>query len=67
MLAAVVVSDADRATPVMFSAMSLDPVAASATLRPISFVVAVCSSTAEAIVDWVSLIEPTMVWIAWKT
>ena len=30
--------------------------AASVTLRPISLVVAVCSSTAEAIVDWVSLI-----------
>ena len=32
--------------------ISVDPVAASVTLRFISFVVAVCSSTAEAIVSW---------------
>ena len=39
-------------TPVMFEAISPDPVAASATPRDISFVVAVCSSTAEAMVSW---------------
>jgi hypothetical protein len=38
------------ATPVMFWAISLLPLAASPTLRPISLVVAVCSSTAPAIV-----------------
>ncbi|CAI9405677.1 hypothetical protein HIDPHFAB_04433 [Nocardioides sp. T2.26MG-1] len=36
----------------MLVAISPDPVEASATLRDISFVVAVCSSTAEAIVSW---------------
>ena len=44
------------ATPVMFCAISLAPLAASATLRLISLVVAVCSSTALAIVFWMSLI-----------
>ena len=43
---------AAAATPAMFAAMSPEPVAASVTLRSISLVVAVCSSTAEAIVDW---------------
>ena len=38
-------------------AIARDPDAASLTLRDISFVVAVCSSTAEAIVDCVSLIR----------
>ncbi|CPU67845.1 Uncharacterised protein [Mycobacteroides abscessus] len=38
--------------PVMLPAISLDPVAASCTPRDISFVVAVCSSTADAIVSW---------------
>ena len=36
----------------MFWAISPDPVAASATLRDISLVVAVCSSTAVAMVIW---------------
>jgi hypothetical protein len=40
------------ATPEMFAAISPEPVAASVTERAISFVVAVCSSTAEAIVSW---------------
>src|SRR5215510_10422153 len=40
----------------MFWAISLLPLAASATLRLISPVVAVCSSTALAIVFWMSLI-----------
>ena len=40
----------------MFCAISLLPFDASSTLRAISFVVAVCSSTADAIVDCVSLI-----------
>src|SRR4051812_4772843 len=39
------------------------PPAASATLRFISFVVAVCSSTAVAMVDWKSLISPMTVLI----
>ena len=43
-------------TPVMFVAISVVPLAASWTERDISFVVAVCSSTAEAIVVWKSLI-----------
>ena len=47
---------ADRAaapaTPVMFAAISPDPVAASWTDRDISVVVAVCSSTADAMVSW---------------
>ena len=45
------VADA-AATPPMVAAISLAPVAASATDRDISFVVAVCSSTADAIVSW---------------
>jgi hypothetical protein len=36
----------------MLAAISSTPPAASATLRLVSFVVAVCSSTAEAIVVW---------------
>jgi hypothetical protein len=36
----------------MFAAISPEPSAASETLRPISLVVAVCSSTAEAMVVW---------------
>ena len=44
------------ATPVMFWAISVLPRAASATLRLISLVVAVCSSTALAMVFWMSLI-----------
>ena len=40
------------ATPVMVAAISPEPVAASATPRDISEVVAVCSSTAEAMVVW---------------
>ena len=43
------VSSAELATPVMLVAISLEPIAASVTLRPISAVVAVCSSTADAI------------------
>ena len=43
---------AEAATPLMFTAISPEPVAASATPRDISLVVAVCSSTAEAIVSW---------------
>src|SRR5438270_741300 len=42
----------------MFSAISVDPPAASWTDRDISLVVAVCSSTALAMVSWKSLIEP---------
>ena len=48
---------AEVATPVMFAAISPDPAAASATPLLISFVVAVCSSTADAIVSWKSLID----------
>jgi len=48
---------AASATPVMFWATSPAPVAASLTLRFVSPVVAVCSSTAEAIVVWKSLIR----------
>ena len=44
------------ATPEMFCAISMLPLAASVTLRPISLVVAVCSSTALAIVFELSLI-----------
>ena len=40
------------ATPTMFCAISPYPVAASVTERDISVVVAVCSSTAEAMVSW---------------
>ncbi len=44
------------ATAVMFWAISPDPLAASPTLRPISLAVAVCSSTALAMVLLMSLI-----------
>ena len=54
------VADAARATPPMLPAISLLPVAASLTLRFISAVVAPCSSTAEAMVSWKSLIWPMM-------
>ena len=50
------VLDAASATPEMFSAISLEPAAASETLRLISAVVEVCCSTALAIVPWKSLI-----------
>ncbi len=40
----------------MLSAISPEPVAASVTERVISLVVALCSSTAEAMVAWMSLI-----------
>ena len=56
LLAPSVVLRAAWATPVMFWAISLLPLAASATLRQISLVVAVCSSTALAMVFWMSLI-----------
>ena len=46
------------ATPLMFFAISLTPWAASFTLRPISLVVAVCSSTAEAM-----LLEMSLIWL----
>jgi hypothetical protein len=63
----------------MFCAMSDDPAAASETLRPISPVVAVCSSTAEAMVAeyplifsmmpaicrMTSMASPVSLWIAW--
>jgi CheY-like chemotaxis protein len=55
-LAPSVVLLAELATPPMFLAMSLTPWAASLTLRPISLVVAVCSSTAEAMLLEMSLI-----------
>ena len=45
-----VVRSAAVATPVMFSAICVEPVAASLMLRLISLVVEVCSSTAEAII-----------------
>ena len=51
-----VVSRAACATAVMFWAISELPWAASAMLRAISLVVAVCSSTAQAMVLWKSLI-----------
>jgi hypothetical protein len=43
----------------------LAPVAASATLRPISAVVALCSSTAEAMVVWNELIRAmtSLIWV----
>ena len=47
-----VVADAAEATPLMVPAISPLPVAASATLRFISAVVAPCSSTADAMVVW---------------
>ena len=40
------------ATSPMFAAILVEPLAASATLRLISWVVAFCSSTAEAIAVW---------------
>src|SRR4051812_33210199 len=46
------------ATPVMFAAISELPLAASATLRAISLVVAVCSSTALAMV-----LEMSLIWL----
>ncbi len=46
-----------RLTSTMFAVIAVDSLDASCTLRPISFVVAVCSSTAEAIVDCVSLMR----------
>src|SRR3954454_14188469 len=54
--APVVVLAAALATPPMFLVISPEPLAASETLRLISFVVAVCSSTAVAIVCEISLI-----------
>ena len=45
-------SPVDWATPEMCPAICSDPLAASVMLRPDSLVVAVCSSTAEAIVSW---------------
>ena len=51
-----VVLRAASATPVMFLVISELPRAASARLRLISLVVALCSSTALAIVFWMSLI-----------
>ena len=56
-LTAWVVEAAASATVAMFAAISPEPAEASATLRDISSVVAVCCSTAEAIVSWWSLIE----------
>jgi hypothetical protein len=47
-----VVAEAESATPLMLPAIAPLPVAASATLRFISEVVAPCSSTAEAMVSW---------------
>ncbi|CAB4913557.1 unannotated protein [freshwater metagenome] len=47
-----VVARAAPETPVMFYSISVVPAAASATDRDISWVVAVCSSTAEAMVSW---------------
>ena len=44
-------------TLAMFFVISLAPFAASEALRAISFVVAACSSTALAIVFWMSLIR----------
>ena len=51
-----VVASAAPETPAMLAAIWPDPSAASATDRDISFVVAVCSSTALAMVSWKSLI-----------
>src|SRR6266700_7014688 len=50
------------ATPVMLRAISWLPLATSLTLRLISLVVAVCSSTAVAMVFWMSLIW-AMIWL----
>ena len=55
---ALVVELVAAATASMFSAIWLAECAASATLRFISVVVAVCSSTAAAMVLWESLIRP---------
>ncbi len=57
-LAPCVVFFAATATPPMFLAMSPTPLAASVTLRPISLVVTVCSSTAEAM-----LLEMSLIWL----
>jgi hypothetical protein len=43
---------ADSATSVIVAEISEAPAAASVTERDISLVVAVCSSTAEAMVSW---------------
>src|SRR4051794_4212316 len=51
-LSAWVVEDAAVETPTMLLAISVDPPAASCTDRDISLVVAVCSSTALAMVSW---------------
>lgn len=51
-----VVLSAAVATPWMFCEISPEPLAASCTLRDISFVVALCSSTAVAMVLEISLI-----------
>jgi hypothetical protein len=56
-----VVADAAWATPLTVPAIRPLPVAASETLRFISAVVAPCSSTAEAMVSWKSLIWPVIV------
>lgn len=53
----VVVCSAADAMPDTLRAMSSAPFAASLTLRPISFAVAVCSSTALAIADVASLMR----------
>ena len=55
---ALVVELVAAATASMFSAIWPADSAASATLRFISVVVAVCSSTAAAMVLWESLIRP---------
>ena len=49
-VSACVVDSAAVETPVMLLAISVVPLAASCTDRDISFVVAVCSSTADAMV-----------------
>ena len=53
----------------MAAAMLCEPRAASDTLRFISFVVAVCSSTAAAMVDWKSLISAMteLIWLIAST
>src|ERR1039458_9384403 len=53
-----VVFCAAKATPPIFLAISPVPLAASATLRAISLVVTVCSSTAEAM-----LLEMSLIWL----
>ena len=57
-VSACVVDSAAVETPVMLSAIWPEPLAASATERDISVVVAVCSSTALAMVSWKSLMLP---------